>query len=135
MTTVYREAEKEKRLCRGEIFVLVKRGRKNLLRIATVQQASHKKQCESTRTMKKLFTKRESNLMSFVLCNRTIFYLLLFLVFAQECFPQTVVEEGADLILRCPINESQNGDLFDGRHVATLLVYTVCARDCDRGCA
>ena len=83
--------------------------------------------------MKKLFTRRESNLMSFVLCNRTIFYLFLFLVFAQECFPQTVVDEGSDLNLICPIDESQNGDLFVGLLVATLLVYTVCARDFEQG--
>ena len=68
--------------------------------------------------MKKVFVKGGS---TFVLSDRKIVYLLLFLVFAQKCLSQTVVDEGSDLILHCPRSESQNGDLLVGVLVATLL--------------
>ena len=85
------------------------------------------------RTMKKVFTRRESNLMSFVLCYRKIVYLFVFLVFTEECFSQTVVDEGSNLNLRCPINESLNGDWLVcwTTCCSTLLVCAECANDCD----
>ncbi len=102
------QSRERKTFRRGGNFLLIV---KNLLRIATVHHFSPKKQCESIKTMKKVFTKRESNLMSLVLCNRKIVYLCLFLVFAAECFSETVVDEGSNLNLRCSVDESQNGEL------------------------